>query len=1186
MSRYQWPGSRRSGDNPVARKQHNARADGVLPAASVSPARAARSIARAAPGIAPAGDANLWVPLGPSTVLKGQAGAKPHVAGRVRDIWVSKDGQRAYAASANGGVWFTPDAGNSWSPLGNWLATPGAADVSRPATTLTCGCLLVNFGDATDASGDEIYAATGELIPDKRQGTPGGQLGGIGVLRLSKSVPDVLADPFGQFWDREAKNLANFGIYRLARHPTDANQMVAATSVGLYKRTGAFVKDSDWTQVNAAPFNFLQTSGKYVTDVLWVATTPKPRLFVALIDASKPTAAVSQLWVSEDGPDGPYNPVTLANSNVGWRQRLTLAVAPSDPSAVYVLGSGPRLWRINGTTPGPVQKIPNALFGTGNDQSGYDMAMAVHPDDKDTIMVGGSTVKADGQWGASLFRLHLTAVGAGFNTDFVDANQADPAKDPTFIGNCVHADVHQVRYLKVGADIHTWVTCDGGVFRSTAGGNPYTFIARNTGLAITETDYVACHPQNDAFVIAGAQDNGMVRRVGDSVWQFTSGVGGDSGGVCFHPLKAQYFVAQYNQSDWNSNGTDLRPVLRSTGRASTATTSEQTEDGNAGFYSGCDARAISGKVSLALGTNRVWLTDNWDPQSVATISWSTVPTNSDPRSGASANLTQDTYDKGSGRVICCKWVDDNRLVALIQSTSNDGSDSAVLFFKRKTGGWEKMDAFSEHSNKSSSFGNGDIDQPTSSYLPPLGAWSDLAVHDPSRGTRGSLYVAATGDGTSDRMDTLWWYNGADTWFPTGLRNSNTPDNQGTKAPAYAVIVDPDGDHSAVFVGTALGVWRGQLSFDGTTPKWKWAPFSNGLPEAAIQDISFHRTGTNKLLRASIQARGVWEVDLSAVPAPTQRTYLRVHPNDSRRRDAAVDLTNPMFEGPANWRWYASPDIRIRPAPLEGAETVPFPGVVTSGYQLWIFQTALHTIDPLCRPTGEHDPFFDDRLKKNNPAKGLTIDQVRWDATVTKANAFSKPWDGTEPTEADLYELIVEDSIDPEAGVVPPPPPLSRWPSPPPVSRVVNRKHKVDVLVHYRDLRPLGKNKVTVTLLQRVLPATVAQWGTIAIADAWKSAIEILMSGGPFGGALPDTWQFASTGPLTLPLTSDIDARTPRAATFDVNFAIPSVGQYAILLAIVHSDPDKVTSATLTGATLRDLVLSCHQVAARIIQRKA
>jgi hypothetical protein len=33
---------------------------------------------------------------------------------------------------------------------------------------------------------------------------------------------------------------------------------------------------------------------------------------------------------------------------------------------------------------------------------------------------------------------------------------------------------------------------------------------------------------------------------------------------------------------------------------------------------------------------------------------------------------------------------------------------------------------------------------------------------------------------------------------------------------------------------------------------------------------------------------------------------------------------------------------------------------------------------------------------------------------------------------------------------------------------------------------------------------------------------------------------------------------------------------------VHSTPDPVTAASLTGATLRDLVLNCHQVAVRIV----
>jgi hypothetical protein len=1185
MSRYRWPNSRRSEDRPHERMKYNARTSGVLPAGAIPQARDARAggmPAMMAPSAPPAGEVNLWVPIGPSTVLKGQAGAQPRVAGRVRDVWVSPDGLRAYAGAANGGVWFSSDAGNFWSPLGNWLATPGGSDISNPATTLTCGCLLVSFGAAADGSADDIYVGTGELIPDTSQGTPGAQLGGIGVLHLDKPVPQVLSDPFGQPWKREAKNLTNFGIYRLARHPADATQMVAATSVGLFKRTGSFVENADWTKVTAGPFNFLQTSGKYITDVLWVNTAPKPRLFVALIDASNFYRAHTELWFSDDGPDGPYTQIALPNPNVGRTQRLAFAGAPSDPTVVYVTGSGPRLWRVSGATAIEVKHVPNLIFGDPSaDQSRYDMAIAVHPDNKDIVAVGGSTVKADGEWSASLFQFTIVPEGAGLSTGFSEANQSTPANDPAFIGNCVHADVHQVRYIKVGADMHLWVSCDGGVFRSTRASQAYTFVARNAGLAVLEADYVASHPQNDAFVLSGSQDNGLLMRVGDTLWTHSREVGGDAGSVVINPIKNRYFIGQYHSASWRSNGTLMpSPVLRGTGG-----TSEAEEDKKAGFYSGCDVRQIGTRASLAIGTNRLWLADNWDPEAVLT-SWVTLPSATDPRQGTGTDLGKDTYNNGSGKVICCKWVDDNRLMVLMQPDySGDGTNSVVILYQRNGASW-KRDVFSAHSNKKSNFGNSDISQPTSSYLPPLGAWSDLAVHDAgaSRAPRGSIYVAATGDGTSDRMDTLWWYNGSDTWYPTGLRNSNAPDNQGTKAPAFAVVVDPS-DPTVVLVGTALGVWRGLLSFAGTTPSWKWQPFSNGLPEAAVQDISIYSKGEGdvKILRAAIQARGVWEVDLSKTPAPTKRTFLRVHPNDARRM-AVSTLDNPMNQGPATWRWYGSPDIRIRPAPLAAAEPVPaFPAGALSGYPLWIFQTALHALDPLCRPTGIRDAFFDARLKQNDSVKGTLIDQPRWAAVVTRANVFAPPWEGPEPTEADLYELIVEDGTDPESGVIPAPPPLTVWPSPPPVARVARRKHKIDVLVHYRDLRPLGKDQVRVTLLQRALPPTVAQWGTQAIADTWKAAIQVLASGSPFGGALPDGWQVSDGGSLTRQLTSDIDARTPRVVTFDANFSGLTIGQYAVLLAVVHSTPDPVTAASLIGATLQDLVLSCHQVAARVVQ---
>ena len=209
MSRYQWPRLRKNEDNPTARMRYNALSSGVMPAE----ARSTRALPLTAPRAAPVGDPFLWVPIGPSTVLKGQATNSPRVAGRVRDIWVSPDGMRAYAGSANGGVWFSADAGNSWSPLGNWLPTPSAGDISTPATSLTCGCLLVTFGG--DFSTDDVYVGTGELRHYRTGGTPGDRLEGVGVLHLDDTVPHVLNDPFTKHWQREAKNLTGKGIYRL-----------------------------------------------------------------------------------------------------------------------------------------------------------------------------------------------------------------------------------------------------------------------------------------------------------------------------------------------------------------------------------------------------------------------------------------------------------------------------------------------------------------------------------------------------------------------------------------------------------------------------------------------------------------------------------------------------------------------------------------------------------------------------------------------------------------------------------------------------------------------------------------------------------------------------------------------------------------------------------------------------------
>jgi hypothetical protein len=1186
MSRYQWPKPGRI-DRVAERMAYNANTNGVLPPDTLAPSDAEALMALDASFAPPGGDPDLWVPIGPSTVLAGQGGSRPRVAGRVRDLAVSPEGTRAYAASANGGVWYTRDAGISWLPLGNWVPTPTTPPIDRAANVLACGCLLVKFGLNGDESGDDVYVGTGELVPAQDVGLPGDRVGGVGVLHLDKLLPAALADPFGNHWKREAKNLTGAGIYRLARDPVDENRLIAATSIGLFTRSGAFVEDSDWQKVTAAPFNFDPLSGRLTTDVVWVSTPP--RLWVAFLAGSE-----SGLYTSTTGVNGPYQKVPLLNVVTELPHapgpRLGIAVAPSNKTILYVLGTGPKLWRISGTIPTEILNLPKLLFGDAEgDQSGYDLAIAVHPDNPNQIVVGGAALSINQLSNAALFRFNIVGQNSGF------ANQVHPELDPTYIGAGVHPDIHQVQIVKVGGQFHVWVACDGGVFRSPDGTRD-SFGARNTGLAILECGFVASHPESDAFVVTGAQDNGVVIRIGDTVWLHSLVFirannfldVGDGGGAVIHPVKKRFFAAQNIKASWFSNGVLSPPVERH----SPVTPSEKLEGQNSFFYSSADVVRVGAtdQVRLAIGTNRVWLADNWDPEAAATA-WVTLPNgHNDARTPGSENDDQDTVGDKSGKIVACRWVDENRLLFLMRSDNKEGRDSVVRMLKRQADGSWKVKDLSNHHNRCFDFDNGDIPESKSSFLPPLGAWSDIAVNVAGAEDSVSCYVACTGHPGADRMDTLWWYNGAGDWFPTGLATPRNapPASIGTKAPAYAVVVDP-ADSDVVYVGTAIGVWKGTRSFDPDTnppqPLWVFRPYSNGLPEAAVQDLSFFYPSHDvlhpgpKLLRAAVQSRGIWEVDLGTPPGPLRRTYLRMHPTDARRvlptsRVIPIQVALPI------WRLHASPDVRIRQAPLEAAEvppaapaTLPWHGAADNRFQLWIFQTALHRLDPLVRPDGNWSAQFAARLTQfrdpvTNVPAGNQITATLWGHVVTLANVFTDPWDGSEPTEADLLELIVEPIQSPDliAGpsVLPPMPP---------------RKLRVDVLVHHRDSRPVAAGDVRVALFRRPLSAVTAE-PVIPISADWKDKVAQLMGGG-VPAALPDTWEIAD--PIrTLQPSAGVDARTPRAVTFNVDFTGKPNGGW-ILLAVVHSVPDPVSAATLVGNDVKELVLNSHQVATRVMR---
>ncbi len=1103
------------------------------------------------------------MPIGPTVVLAGQASGRPRVAGRVTDFRISDDGRRVYAATANGGVWYSSDAGETWSPLGGWGVSGTPPDVTVPSNVLACGCIYVRFDSGGNAGNDEVLVGTGELMPQltsSLQGWPGGRASSVGVLR---AVGPAGAGEFLQVWDIEGKNLAGRGIFRIVANPdeTPPTTFVAATSAGLWTRTGG--PTAIWSQVGVAPFNGAAGGALICTDAAWAkgqGATPT-RLWVAVRDDA---GGSSGLHVSQNGPAGPFTPVALGG--LPATSRITLAVAPSDPSVVYALANGNNVWRIDGTTVTPMTRVPPNLLGG---QDSYNQAIAVHPTRPERIVLGGATEKIDGQWSASLYLGSVTGPTAGSYRFGFTSTAATTTSDASFIGGGVHADVHVARFAPItGGGTEIWIGCDGGLFRSTRGDDDNrlvknSFVGRNTGLAVLEPGYVATHPLVDGYVLAGTQDNGTLERVGDTVWR--GRFLGDGGGIAFNPAAPHRFLRQYTQGTWNHEGLPgavfTRPVLRSTGDSNTATGPEQTEDTNSTFYTGVDAVPFGAGARVAFGTYRVWFSSDWGRN------WVTLPSFGDPMAIGSQNANSDAAVVSgaapnfvASQIVAVRWASSTRLYVLCRqavlrydiapdATAPSGFRATPTVLTRQA-----PHKCEDPQAAAAVVSPGQV-------LPAVGEWSDLAVHLPGRGPHGSFYVAATGHPATPTMDTLWWFDGTDRWIATKLRTDSV---KGVPAPAYAVVVHPT-DSNVVFVGTSVGVWKGTLDLGG--PSWDWKPYCNGLPEATVQDLTTVNSGGVRLLRAGVQARGVWEVDLQAPGAP--QTYVRVHGFDTRR--ATATLTDPAQPAPNSaLSWHASPDIRVRPrrgSKPPNPTGLPWIGASSDPNGLWVFQTALHAKpEPLVKPDGQWTPLFEARLRANTSGNRVTA--AIWRTIVGTGSSFpdayADPWNTDTPGEADLFELI-RDLPAPGGS------PASIGLKP------VNAK--VDVLIHHRHVIPVAGANVKATLIRRDVSGTnAAAWANLA--GVWTGPVQTLLTGGGAVPALTAGWSFADTAQPVRSPNAPVDARLPRAVTFDVDFTGLTPPARILLVAIVHSSADQVV---LPGSQLQNLTLGTRFVAVRTVE---
>lgn len=1163
MSVYEWPADAEdeSRDDPYARQRFIAPRrrqldleQALLAGRMTAPrgARRARDRARRM-GIVfgqPTGLRNLWLPLGPTTIIRGQAANKPRVSGRVRALAVHRDGERLYAAAGNGGIWYSKDAGASWQSIGG-LASTDTSGITRPAHRHACGAILVKFDEAApnDESKDLVFVGTGETIPDALA-EPGSNLAGVGIFVATGPATSAAADP----WTREAPNLAGRGVFRFAAEP-GGSRVVVATSIGLFERPSAPGVNVPWTKFAAKPFD---TFEGVCTDVLWTAAAggAPARLWVWA------TGKKPGLWV-QDGGSGDFAPVaTPAFTNA----RSVLA-ASEPPTRVYVLNNRdfesllPGLYRIdNSSAAAPTAKrvtagVPDVL----GDQGEYDMTMAVDPSNPDRVVIAGKHIPAVNPAGKRYESVNGSITAAVVADNAGTLTFGHPTA-PTMIGVGVHADVHDLRFSKAGARL--WTSCDGGVFRSDKPTQQVGFVACNDGLSIAEANFVASHPTCEGRVVLGLQDNGVIERDSNGVWRVAQL--GDGGGVAFDPSDPTRYLSQYAQADWKDSTGGFGKVLERGGTPVAPHHDDENED--SAFYSTPAAiehqRGATVVGQVLVGTDRLWYTEDWG------TTFFTLPTASDPIAAATYNRTQDVLGADES-ITVCKWASPD-VAWVLTAQRSSGRGRRILRFQRTPGTadvkgpgtWAKPpESILQQSRKNKKDAT-KADGPIRDAV----AWTDIAVNldanGAQRGTKGALYLGTAGHPDKGDVDTLWWFDGTEKWHKTNLRT------EGVAAPVTAVLCDPaNPDH--VYVGTMVGVWRGTRTLAANNPPdWVWEPLVNGLPEAAVEDLSLFDHGGLRLLRAAIASRGVWElaIDTDVV----ERTYLRMHDDDLRWRDKASEIKR---DGNGGRSWHGSPDVRPRPAPGPVAKPATLPWTSTTGdiveETLWRFQVALRakTNDPRCRPTGRWDLYFEEVMRDNGaPQAGniCSITSTFWDDVMKAPHVNAEPWGTATPTEADLHELA---------------PKLEEGDGSRVSADLLTGKVKVDVVVHHRGIGTVGGSDVRVTLLhwidpkakKKANPDDPATWFDQDVP--WAAAVNDVLnsSGGTTSKTFGNGWAFTLPGPVrrkTLP-GQTLDALHSGVVTFDINLAGAKADFVLLLVAVIRAGSDTALAPAKLPVLVRD-----------------
>jgi hypothetical protein len=450
------------------------------------------SLSSVAANAAPLGG-TPWKPLGPQPI-NGLLTFGPS-AGRITAVAAS-GGSIIFAGAADGGVWRSPDGGNTWAPTGD------------SQVTLAVGALAVDWSTTPS---ETVYAGTGE--------GNGCQdcLAGQGVLKSTDG---------GATWVLLGQStFAGAAFTGLA---VNGQTVVAATNQGLYVSTNGGLT---WPASPTVSGRFDALSQDPVTpSLVWAAITTS---------CTSPSSGTIGVWNSANSSwtvtwpgsnPAPPGPVTRIGLGAGPNGTVYAALAACQSSSpAYADGQLEEILKLTNGVSGWQEIKPGGFPGSLTDyfsvgvpgvaQGWYDNVVAVDPNDAtgNTAVFGGVTL--------------LTTLDGG--ASFTDV--ANP-----YSNGPLHPDFHALAFV---ASDTFYAGNDGGVYYTTDLGGDGTaghWINRSSGLDTTQ--FYAGTSLDLTHLAGGSQDNGTAgnpQGAAPSAW--LSLLDGDGGWTAMIPGSSTMF---------------------------------------------------------------------------------------------------------------------------------------------------------------------------------------------------------------------------------------------------------------------------------------------------------------------------------------------------------------------------------------------------------------------------------------------------------------------------------------------------------------------------------------------------------------------------------------------------------------------------------------------------------------------